>query len=73
MPGLAALIANRTTPPTSVRVERLVEEGHAVARIEVPRSPRIVATLDGVSLRPRLQASGRPECVPFLPHEFVSR
>lgn len=73
MPGMAALISNRTTPPVSVRVERLVEDGKPVARIEVPKSPRLVATTDGVLQRRRLRADGTLECVPFLPHEFVSR
>lgn len=71
--GLAALIANRTTPPLSLRVERQTDGRHVIARIEVPRSPRIVATTDGVTLRRRLQADGQPECVPFLPHEFAAR
>lgn len=71
--GLAALIANRTSPPLSVRVTAFEEEGVLVARIEVPRSPRLVATSDGLIQRRRLQADGMPQCAPFLPHEFVTR
>lgn len=71
--GLAALIANRTTPPLSVRAEVIDEEGLPVARIEVPRSTRLVATADGTLQRRRLLADGTPECIPFLPHEFATR
>jgi ATP-dependent DNA helicase RecG len=70
--GLAALIANRTNPPLSVRVTAVDEEGRRVARIEVPKSPRVVGTSDGLIVRRRLQTE-KPECVPFHPHEFATR
>ncbi len=70
---LAAMIANRTNPPISVRVTALQEEGQTIACIEVPKSPRIVATSDGMLQRRRLQADGTPQCIPFYPHEFASR
>ncbi len=71
--SLAAMIANRTNPPVSARVTALEEEGKPIARIEVPRSTRLVATSEGVLQRRRLLADGTPECVPFYPHEFASR
>ena len=71
--ALSALIANRTNPPISVRINILQEEGHTVTAIEVPKSPRLVATSEGLLQRRRLQADGTPQCVPFYPHEFVSR
>ena len=71
--GLAAMIANRTVPQLSTRVEAVEEEGSLVARIEVPRSDRLVATTAGTLQRRRLRHDGRPECIPFLPHEFLSR
>lgn len=71
--GLAVMIANRTVPPLSVRAALVEHGGKAVARIEVARSNRLVATADGTLQRRRLLADGRPECVPFLPHEFVTR
>jgi len=71
--SLAAMIANRTNPPVSVRVTALQEEGYPVARIEVPRSSRLVATSEGLLQRRRLNADGTPQCVPFYPHEFPSR
>jgi ATP-dependent DNA helicase RecG len=67
------MIANRTTPPLSVRAT-LIEHGDLrLARIEVPRSTRLVATSDGTLQHRRLMADGNPECVPFLPHEFAGR
>lgn len=71
--ALSALIANRTNPPISVRINILQEGDHTVAAIEVPKSPRLVATSDGLLQRRRLQADGTPQCVPFYPHEFISR
>jgi ATP-dependent DNA helicase RecG len=71
--GLVALIANRTSPPVSVRATAIEEGGVLVGHIEVPRSLRLVATSDGLVQRRRLQADGRPQCVPFLPHEWISR
>jgi len=73
MPGLVALIANRTNPPVSGRASIIVAAGVEVARIEVPKSPRLVATSDGLLQRRTVKADGTPECVPFYPHEFVGR
>jgi ATP-dependent DNA helicase RecG len=70
---LAAMIANRTNPPVSVRVTALQEEGQTIACIEVPKYPRLVATSEGLLQRRRLQADGTPQCIPFYPHEFASR
>lgn len=71
--GIAALIANRTIPPISVRVEPIEIQGILVVRIAVPRSIRPVSTADGVLQRRRLMADGTPQCVPFYPHEFIQR
>ncbi len=71
--GLAAVIANRTNPPISVRTTLLHEEGLAVAHIEVPRSIHLAATSSGLLQRRRLMADGKPGCVPFYPHEFAIR
>ena len=71
--GVAALIANRTSPSISVRSELLEVEGLPVARIQVPRADSIVSTSDGLVQRRRLQADGTPICVPFYPHEFAQR
>ena len=71
--GLAALIANRTQPSVRVLVTTLMINGNTVARIQVPLCPDPVATNEGLLKRRRLQANGEPECVPFLPQEFVAR
>jgi ATP-dependent DNA helicase RecG len=71
--SLSALIANGTNPPQSVRCVTFQEEGQNVARIEVPKSDRLVATSKGLLQRRRIQANGKPECIPFYPPEFMSR
>lgn len=71
--SLAALIANRTQPAITAIVESLLVNALLVARITVPKSANPVATNDGVLKRRRLQANGKPECVPYLPHEFSAR
>lgn len=71
--GLAALIANRTNPPISVKVENLQVGSQTIAHIRVPKSRQIVSTSEGLLQRRRLTANGRPEAVPFYPHEFTQR
>lgn len=71
--GLAAMIANATVPPLSVRVEALEVEGLPVARITVPKSRQLVASSEGLLQRRRIKADGLPECIPFYPHEFARR
>lgn len=71
--GLAALIANRTNPPVAVRSEIIAWGDKKILGIHVPKSRSIVSTSDGLLLRRRLLASGRPEAVPFYPHEFIQR
>ncbi|MFH1028290.1 MAG: RNA-binding domain-containing protein, partial [Pseudomonadota bacterium] len=71
--GLAALIANRTNPPIAVKTEIVVWGDKRIHVVEVPKSRSIVSTSDGLLLRRRLLASGRPESVPFYPHEFIQR
>lgn len=70
---LPALIANRTNPSLSVRVQKLTIAGHDIAQIQVPKSRQIVATSDGASYRRRIKFDGKPEAVPFYPHEFIQR
>lgn len=71
--GLAALIANKTIPPISVRVEPLEVQNILIAKITVPKSLRLVSTTDGVLQRRRVMADGKPQCIPFYPHEFIQR
>jgi ATP-dependent DNA helicase RecG len=71
--GLAALIANRTNPPLAVGTEILSWGEKKVLGINVSKARGIVSTTDGLLLRRRLLASGKPEAVPFYPHEFIQR
>ena len=69
--GLAGLVAARTSP--SLQVESVDIHGVRVARIRVPKAHGEVATQSGVYVRRRIKHDGRPECVPMLPHERISR
>lgn len=71
--GVAALIANQTSPPLAVRVEVLAVGEHRVAKIVVPKSRQLVATSEGLLQRRRLKADSTPECVPLYPHEIAQR
>jgi ATP-dependent DNA helicase RecG len=71
--GLKALIANRTSPSVAISTEIIEQDEKIVLGIIVPKSHSIVSTTDGLVLRRRLMASGRPEAIPFYPHEFIQR
>ncbi len=71
--GIPSLIANKTHPAMSVRVERCELRGKSIARITVPQSRQLVSTSEGLLLRRRLKIDGTPEAVPFYPHEFIQR
>jgi len=71
--GMSAMIANKTIPSISVRVEVIKCEDMLVARVNVPKSTRIVSTSEGVLKRRRIMADGQPQCIPFYPHEFIQR
>jgi ATP-dependent DNA helicase RecG len=71
--GLAALIANRTNPSVAVRVETVNWNKKKFLIIQVPKARGIVASSEGLLLRRRLMVSGKPEVVPFYPHELVQR
>ncbi len=71
--GIPVLIANKTIPPLSVRVEAVETEQGTIARIMVQKSKQPVSTSKGMLLRRRLMANGKPEAVPFYPHEFIQR
>ena len=71
--GLAALIANRTNPSVAVRVESVDWNETKFLSIEVPKARGLVSSSEGLLLRRRLMVSGKPEAVPFYPHEFIQR
>lgn len=71
--GLNAMIANRTSPSVVISTEIIELDNNKILGITVPKSHSIVSTTDGLVLRRRLMASGKPEAVPFYPHEFIQR
>ncbi|RCK72531.1 MAG: ATP-dependent DNA helicase [Anaerolineae bacterium] len=62
---LAALIASRTQPSLSVRVEVVKAQGKEVLVIEVPPQSEAVGTSDGVFLRRTIGSDGQPACTPM--------
>lgn len=73
MQGLAAFIANKTTPSVSVEVIEHNINGCVVAQIVVQKSRQLISTSEGLLQRRRLKADGTPEAVPFYPYEFTQR
>ena len=71
--GIPSLIANKTNPAISIRVERCELNGKSIARLNVPKSRQLVSTSDGLLVRRRLKIDGTPETAPFYPHEFIQR
>ena len=70
---MRALIANKTQPPISVRIERVEIDGAGVIAIEVPPARVPVSTSDGHFARRRLGGDGKPACMPYPFHEMQSR
>jgi ATP-dependent DNA helicase RecG len=71
--GLAALIANKTNPSITLRAELFDLDGKTIVVVQVPKTRSIVSTSEGLLLRRRLLTNGKPEAVPFYPHEFIQR
>lgn len=71
--GLEAFIASRTNPPLSVKIVSEIVDGKKIAKIFVPAVSHLTSTSEGQLLRRRLMLNGRPEAVPFYPHEFIQR
>ena len=69
---IQALIANRTRPPLTCRVEIVPMDPKPVLAIEVPIAPSRVGTADGKYLRRIIGGTGKPECVPLYHHEFMT-
>ena len=69
---LQAAIFNNTEPRINSRVSVISINGLSVIAVEVDSYPEICATKSGTALR-RVMAADGPQCVPFYPHEHVSR
>lgn len=70
---LSALIANRTRPSLTPRIEVLTHAGKEVIVVEVPPVSTPVGTTSGRYLRRALGGDGRPSCVPMFFHEMHAR
>ena len=70
---IQALVANRTRPSLSTRVEVAEVNGHEVLVVEVPAMRQPVGTADGRYLRRAIGGDGKPACVPFHFHEMQSQ
>lgn len=70
---MSVLVANRTVPSVSARIDMVEINGFQVMIFEVAKSRSIVATAGGKVLKRRLKANGEPENVPMFPYEYSSR
>jgi len=69
---LVAMISNRTVPPVTATCREVIADGKRICVVEVPKSIHLIARSDGLIKRRQLDSHGKPQCVPFLPHEFSS-
>jgi ATP-dependent DNA helicase RecG len=67
------LVANQTVPSCPIECSILTVEGREILAIEIPDGRPITATSAGVYSRRATDVHGRPQCLPFLPHEMHSR
>ncbi len=65
---LAALIASQTHPPLAVSIHTYTINSIAVAKIIVPQSDMLIATLEGAYLQRRLKTDNTPECIHISAH-----
>lgn len=71
--ALEGMIRSKTVPPVDVVVTELGLDGEPVFAIEIAQAGGPTGTLEGVYKRRALKHDGTPACVPYLPHEMVSR
>lgn len=71
---LAALVANKTSPPVVINVGECEIGDKLVTVIRVPKATRgVVATTAGRYVRRALDINGKPQCLPMMPHEALAR
>ena len=68
-----ALVGNQTQPSCPVACAVVPIEGQNVLIIRVPEGRPITATNRGVYKHRLLDVHGKPQCLPFYPHEMQSR
>ena len=67
---LQALVAHRTRPSLSARVELVPLDGTEIVAIEIPATRTPIGTTDGRYLRRSIGGDGRPSCLPMHFHEM---
>jgi ATP-dependent DNA helicase RecG len=67
---IQALIANRTRPSLTCRIDLIPLKEGSVLLIEVPIPRTPVGTTEGLYLRRAIGGRGKPECLPFHFHEM---
>jgi ATP-dependent DNA helicase RecG len=70
---LQALIANQTVPSCPAECSVVMLDAVEIIVIEIPDGRPVTATSAGVYTRRATDVRGRPQCLPFLPHEMHSR
>jgi ATP-dependent DNA helicase RecG len=70
---LQALIANQTVPSCPAECSVVTLDAIEIIVIEIPDGRPVTATSAGVYARRATDVRGRPQCLPFLPHEMHSR
>jgi ATP-dependent DNA helicase RecG len=68
-----ALVANQTVPSCPVECSVATMDGGEIVVIEIPDGRPVTATSAGLYSRRATDVRGRPQCLPFLPHEMHSR
>jgi len=68
-----ALVGNQTQPSCPVACAVVPVDGVNVVVIRVPENRPITATNRGVYKHRLLDVHGKPQCLPFYPHEMQSR
>ncbi|MCP9621056.1 AAA family ATPase [Nocardia otitidiscaviarum] len=67
-----ALIASRTVPLLQTYTETVELDGYEVIVIDIPKSPRVVGTSNGVYVRRALRIDGTPQCLPFPAYDMLA-
>ncbi|NTU49714.1 MAG: hypothetical protein HGA87_02255 [Desulfobulbaceae bacterium] len=70
---LQSAIFNNTVPHVNTRISSFLLEDKSITTIEVDVYPEVCATSSGKSLRRVIGPDGKPQVLPFFPHEHRSR
>lgn len=70
---IEAVVGNQTQPSCPVSCTMVSVDDHDILVIRVPEGRPITATNRGVYKHRLLDVHGKPQCLPFYPHELQSR